>query len=584
MAILKSLIFAAGVWAGACAAFAQDDSARLHRFFEEEWEYQIRESPELATSVGRPEGQDRLSDLSREAIERRKEHARDARARLVAIERGGFDAEDQLNYDLYLRDLELDIAGQKFPDELLRIDQQRGIQQDLASLIERMPARTAADYENVIARLRAVPHRVDQELALLRDGLAKGVTPPKITLREVPEQVLNQIPDDPEASALLAPFMKMPESVPAQERDRLKAAAIEAYLDGVVPSFKKLHAFIEKEYIPGARENIAASSLPDGDAWYAHQVQVMTTTDMTPKEIHELGLSEIKRICGEMDAIIKSLEFQGAFADFCEFLRKDTQFYFNNANALIAEYRDIAKRIDPGLPSLFATLPRLTYGVRPIPSYAEKSQTTAYYQPGSPDAGRPGYFYANTYALDTRPKWEMEALTAHEAVPGHHLQIAIAQELGEVPEFRRWGGVTAFVEGWGLYAESLGQEIGLYQDPYSKFGQLTYEIWRAIRLVVDTGMHQFGWARQQAIDFFATNSCKQLHDITVEIDRYINWPGQALAYKIGELKFKELRKRASDALGPAFDVRRFHNACLENGALPLSILDARINEWIEAKK
>ena len=285
-----------------------------------------------------------------------------------------------------------------------------------------------------------------------------------------------------------------------------------------------------------------------------------------------------------MDEVIESTGFEGDFRAFCDFLQTDPQFYYTDAEELLRGYRDIAKRIDPELTKLFGTLPRNPYGVIPVPSYAEKSQTTAYYMSGSIDAGRPGYFFANTYALDTRPKWEMEALTVHEAMPGHHLQISIAQELEDVPDFRRWGGYTAFVEGWGLYSESLGGELGLYTDPYSKFGQLTYEMWRAVRLVVDTGMHAFGWTRQEAIDFFAANSSKQLHDITVEIDRYIVWPGQALAYKIGELKFKELRARATKELGDKFDVRKFHDACLENGALPMDVLDAYIDEWIAGEK
>jgi uncharacterized protein (DUF885 family) len=326
------------------------------------------------------------------------------------------------------------------------------------------------------------------------------------------------------------------------------------------------------------------TDLPDGSAWYAYNVKTRTTTDMTPQEIHELGLREVKRIRGEMDKVIAQSGFEGTFAEFCHYLQTDPKFYYTDAEELLRGYRDIAKRIDPELVKLFGTLPRAPYGVKAVPTYAEKSQTTAYYMRGSSKAGRAGYFFANTYALDTRPKWEMEALTVHEAVPGHHLQISIAQELDDVPEFRRWGGYTAFIEGWGLYSESLGEELGLYQDPYSKFGQLTYEMWRAVRLVVDTGMHSMGWTRQEAIDFFAVNTGKQLHDITVEIDRYIVWPGQALAYKIGELTFKRLRAEAETALGDDFDIRKFHDACLENGALPMDILEKRVRTWIAAEK
>jgi uncharacterized protein (DUF885 family) len=305
---------------------------------------------------------------------------------------------------------------------------------------------------------------------------------------------------------------------------------------------------------------------------------------MTPEQIHELGLAEVKRIRAEMDAIIKRVGFKGSFEKFCAFLRKDRQFYYTDADSLLRGYRDIAKRVDPELARLFGKLPRLPYGVKAIPAFAEKSQTTAYYQPGSVQAGRPGWYYANTYALDTRPKWEMEALTLHESVPGHHLQISLAQEMPDAPEFRKHLSYTAFVEGWGLYSESLGTEMGFYQDPYMKFGQLTYEIWRAARLVVDTGMHSMGWTRQQAIDYFIANSSKSQHDITVEIDRYIVWPGQALAYKIGELKLKELRAYATKELGPKFDVRQFHDRVLENGAVPLDVVETHVKDWVAAER
>jgi len=345
-----------------------------------------------------------------------------------------------------------------------------------------------------------------------------------------------------------------------------------------------LHEFLATKYLPGARESIAAADLPDGKAWYEFAVRTSTTTRKTPAQIHELGLAEVKRIRAEMDKVIQQTGFQGSFADFCKFLRTDPKFYYTDAESLLTAYRDICKRVDPELPRLFGKLPRLSYGVKAVPSYAEKSQTTAYYEGGSPEAGRPGWYFANTYALNTRPKWEMEALSLHESVPGHHLQIALAQELEATPEFRKHGGYTAFVEGWGLYAESLGPEMGFYKDPYAHFGQLTYEMWRAVRLVVDTGMHSMGWTRQQAIDYFMANSSKNEHDITVEIDRYIAWPGQALAYKIGELKIKELRAYATRELKARFDIRQFHDQVLGVGAVPMDILEARIKAWVAEKK
>ena len=390
--------------------------------------------------------------------------------------------------------------------------------------------------------------------------------------------------EDPDKNAMLKAFTEIPAEISESDRQRLRAEAAKALKEKILPAFSKLYDFFAQTYLPHTRESIAMSELPEGKAWYAYNVRKQTTTPMTPQQIHELGLSEVKRIRHEMDKVIQQIGFKGSFAEFCKFLRTDPQFYYKDAESLLSGYRDIVKRADPELAHLFGKLPRLPYGVKAVPAYAEKSQTTAYYQPGSPQAGRPGWYFCNTYALDTRPKWEMEALSLHESVPGHHLQIALSQEMEEAPEFRKHGSYTAFVEGWGLYSESLGTEMGFYKDPYMKFGQLTYEIWRAVRLVVDTGMHSMGWSRQQAIDYFLANSSKNEHDITVEIDRYIVWPGQALAYKIGELKYKELRAYAAKELGTKFDIRQFHDRVLENGAVPLEVLDKRIREWVAGAK
>jgi uncharacterized protein (DUF885 family) len=565
-------------------AFAETELEKLDALLKADWEYSMKEFPGFAAFTGHPGTHDRWTDNSREAVERRGEYTRELLMKIDAVDRSELDDASRLNFDLFRKETALQVAGLEFKDETMPVDQLSGIQQSLASTIARYPRRDKKDYETLVSLLEKAGTRIDQEVGQMRWGLELGFTPPAITMRDIPGQVQNQIFDDAMDSPVLLPFKDMPDSIPATEQERLRAAAVKAYENNVRPSFKKMHTFMLNEYLPGARDTIAMSDMENGAKWYAHNVKVRTTTDMTPKEIHELGLSEVKRIRAEMDTVIKSTGFKGSFAEFCGFLQTDPQFYYTNAEDLLRGYRDIAKRIDPELTKLFGILPRNPYGVIPVPSYAEKSQTTAYYMSGSVKAERPGYFFANTYALDTRPTWEMEALTVHEAVPGHHLQISIAQELEEVPDFRRWGGYTAFVEGWGLYSESLGGELGLYTDPYSKFGQLTYEIWRAVRLVVDTGIHAFGWTRQEAIDFFAANSSKQLHDITVEIDRYIVWPGQALAYKIGELKFKELRARATKELGDKFDIRTFHDACLENGALPIDVLDAYIDEWIEEQK
>jgi uncharacterized protein (DUF885 family) len=457
----------------------------------------------------------------------------------------------------------------------------QGAQQDVARflMLAASGAAGVAAFENMLARLEAVPALLEQVTELMRRGIDSGITPPRVTLRDVPAQILSQAPAETAGSPLLRAFERIPDSVPAADRERLRREAARIYEAKAAPAFRALHEFFTAEYLPGTRETIALRDAPDGEAWYAFLVRQSTTTRLTPQEIHHIGLGEVARIRALMEEVVRSVGFAGGFAEFTRHLRTDARFFFERAEDLLAAYRDIAKRADPELVRLFGRLPRLPYGVRPVPAYAEKSQTTAYYEPGSPEAGRPGYFYANTYDLRSRPKWEMEPLALHEAVPGHHLQIALAQELPAMPEFRKHGFYTAYVEGWGLYAESLGAEMGFYQDPYAVFGQLTYEVWRAIRLVVDTGIHALGWSRQQAIDYFIANAGKAEHDIVVEVDRYIVWPGQALAYKVGELKLKELRAWAQRELGEAFDVRAFHDEVLGEGALPLDVLEERVRAW-----
>ncbi|HKR08816.1 MAG TPA: DUF885 domain-containing protein, partial [Gemmatimonadaceae bacterium] len=432
------------------------------------------------------------------------------------------------------------------------------------------------------ARLRTLPAVVDQTMALLDSGLKRGVTPPRVTLRDVPAQVENLIPEDALSSALLGPFTHFPVGIPQREQSRLSSEAQKVYAELDRPAFQRLHRYLVTAYIPHTRQSIGMSALPDGAAWYAYNVKVQTTTTRTPQEIHALGLSEVKRIRGQMDSLIASTGFTGGFDAFVAMLRTDPKFFYKDSASLVRGYRDVVKRIDPELPKLFGRLPRLTYGVSTIPAYSAPSQTTAYYQPGSVASGRAGQFMVNTYKLDARPIWEMEVLSAHESVPGHHLQIALAQELEGVPNFRRYGGYTAFVEGWGLYSESLGPELGLYKDPYSRFGQLTYEMWRAIRLVIDTGIHSLGWTRQQAIDYFKANSAKTEQDIVQEVDRYIVMPAQALAYKSGELEIKALRRYAEQKLGSRFDIRGFHDQVLSQGALPLDVLDTRIRAWVDS--
>ena len=546
------------------------------------WNWHLDQYPELATWYGEPGDHGRWTDDSTAAIEARREFQRALLGAVKGVVPGELSEDRRLDHALLSDQLDLTVAGFAYPEELMPLNQMGGVQQDPAHLLAVMPARSRADFDSILSRLAGLPQVIQQHMALMRAGLKRGITPPRITLRDVPVQIEGLLAADPFASPLLKSFTEMSSGMDAGEWNELRNQAETIYRDQLETAYQELHAFLVKEYLPKAREPVALAALPDGRQWYQHRVREITTTSLSPREIHTLGLKEVARIRTRMEEAIRASGFTGTFSEFTHFLRTDPRFFHTTPEDLIREYRDISKRADAGLPALFGTLPRNTYGVIPVPDFSAKSQTTAYYQEGMLKAGRPGYFFANTYNLKMRPRWEMEALTLHEAVPGHHLQISIAQELPDVHPLRRNGSYTAFVEGWGLYSESLGEEMGFYQDPYSKFGQLTYEMWRAIRLVVDTGMHSQGWSRDQAIKFFIENSAKTEHDITVEIDRYIVWPGQALAYKLGELKLKELRVRARDSLGDKFNVRTFHDRVLEAGALPLNVLEQRINTWIES--
>jgi uncharacterized protein (DUF885 family) len=544
----------------------------------------MHDDPEFATDVGYPGQNARWTDESLEAIQRRKRELQGPLKVMESINRDRLEEADKLNYDLFRKRQQDAIEGAQFNGEFMPITQMGGVQQSVAEVLEMSPHASTKDYGDIIARLKGVPELIDQTIVLLKKGVAAGITPPRITLRDVPQQIKSLMVQDAGQNPLLKPFADFPQNIAETERARLRAEAAAALQEKVIPAFAALYDFFVHTYLPGTRETIAMTDLPNGKAWYAHNVRTVTTTSLTPQQIHDLGLSEVKRVRQEMDGVIAETGFKGSFAEFSKFLRTDPRFFYPDAESLLRGYRDIAKRADPELAHFFGKLPRLPYGVKAVPAVAEKSQTTAYYQAGSPRAGRPGWFYANTYALDTRPKWEMEALTLHESVPGHHLQISLTQEMEGGPEFRKHLGYTAFVEGWGLYSEGLGTEMGFYKDPYMKYGRLTYEMWRSIRLVVDTGIHSLGWTRQQAIDYFLTNSSKSEHDVTVEVDRYIVWPGQALAYKIGQLKLSELRAYATRELGDKFDIRKFHDEVLGSGPLPLDVLEKRVKEWVAAQK
>jgi len=600
---LLMLAFSAGsaLFVMPLLAFAQTGSSpaeatrKFREYLDEDWKRWMQEYPETATSAGFPGQNRRWSDDSREGIEARIRHLHESFAKLKSISRDALPAGEQLNYDLYRERLETVEEGLQYGDDpmpfhgvvphslWMPMTQMGGIQQGMPATLATMPHQTVTDYQDILARLEALPKNVEQNIELLREGLKRGYSPPKLMLRDVPKQIAGLIPADALASPLLEPFSKFPAGFPESEKARLTERAKQLYSGVVVPAIQKLHDYVAKTYIPACRESIAATALPNGAAAYAFHVRWQTTTNLTPQQIHEIGLSEVKRIRAEMDKVIASTGFKGSFHDFTEFLRTDPRFFYDQTDDLVNGYRIITKKIDPELAHLFGKLPRLPYGVCVIPDFKAPSQTTAYYQPGAPSAGRPGCYFVNTYNLRARPKWEMEALSLHESVPGHHLQISLAQEQEGQPEFRKHSGYSAFVEGWALYSESLGEDVGLYKDPYSKFGQLSYEMWRAVRLVVDTGMHSMGWTRQQAIDFFRENTGKTDQDITVEVDRYIVWPGQALAYKIGQLKIRELRTEAEKKLSAKFDVRKFHDAALENGAVPLSVLEAHMKQWMDSQ-
>jgi uncharacterized protein (DUF885 family) len=580
------LLFAFFVIVG-CAAQSASSSTKLRQQLEEDWKYWMTQYPELATAYGYPGQNMRWTDYSQPAIEARSDYLRKSFDELKTVDRAQLTGDDQMNYDLYHELLETAVKGLDFHNDaspikgviphnlLMPINQLEGIPQDIPRTIAMMPSTTREDYENILLRLDRVPQLVDQTIALMEKGLAAKMTPPKITLRDVPGQVQAQVFDDPMKSPMLEAFTKMPGSDDAG----LKQRAADAYREKVRPAFSKLHDFLVSRYLPGCRETTGAVSLQNGAALYTYNVKWHTTLNKTPQEIHEIGSAEVKRIRAEMNKVMAAAGFKGSYDEFKTLLRTDQKFYFRDAGSLLSAYRDIAKRADPELARLFGRLPETPYGVKAVPEAIAPSQTTAYYDPGSLVAGRPAYMFANTYKLESRPVWEMEALTMHEAVPGHHLQVSLAQELQGLPDFRKNSSYTAFVEGWALYSESLGEEMGFYRDPYSKFGQLTYEMWRAIRLVVDTGLHSMGWSRDQAIEFFREIAAKTDQDIIVEVDRYIVWPGQALGYKMGQLKIRELRTKAEQKLGSKFDIRKFHDVVLGQGAVPLDLLEAQVNAW-----
>jgi uncharacterized protein (DUF885 family) len=559
---------------------------RLHAVFDRAWEFDLRDDPVAASQLGDKRFNQEWDDLSPQAWRSRDSQYAEFINEAQAVPSASLPEEEQLNRDLFVRMYQDQREQIRFKTYLRPLDQLNysGGVLTANEAAETIEFASVQDYEDWIARLHRIPKLIDQTMALLREGLRAHSVQPRIIVERSAKQLRGQLVDDARKSPFFQPFTRFPQSIDAKQRERLSGEAETAIRDDVVPAYRRLSDFVEQTYLAKSRDTVGVWDTPQGSEFYRSRVAWFTTTNLSPEEIHQTGLREVSRIRAEMDSVIAQLGFKGSFAEFLTFLRTDPRFYYKDPNELMRAYMVMCKRIDPLLPQFFGKLPRTPYGVRPIPESSAPFTTTAYYEPLSPDGRRPGFYYVNLYEPEQRPKYEIAVLTTHEAVPGHHLQIALAQELGELPKFRRDFEATAFVEGWGLYAESLGEEMGLYQDSYDKFGQLTYEMWRAVRLVVDTGIHYKHWTRQQAIDYFKANAAKTELDITNEVDRYIAWPGQATAYKIGELKIKELRARATAQLGERFDLRAFHDLVLGSGAIPLDVLERNVNLWIETRR
>jgi uncharacterized protein (DUF885 family) len=569
--------------AHATEAVAVDKHQALNTLFADEWERGLRESPEGATANGDKRFNDRWTDMSLAAIEQRAAEDRAALIRLHAIGRSGLSAEDQLNYDTFEWELAQAVARQRFKEYLQPVNHKIGPQ--LADgITETTDFTSLQDYRDYLKRLAAMPKAIAQNIALMKLGVAQGYTPPRVLLERVPAQIALQIVADPTASPFYRPFLKFGDNISQPDRDQLTADAKTIIQSKLVPAFRSFQDYVVGDYIPHSRTSIAASALPDGKAYYDFLVRDQTTTNLTADQIHEIGLQEVARIHAKMEKLKDDIGYQGDLQSFFTYLRTDPKFFYKTPQELFTAYGALAKRIDPELVRVFKIIPRLPYGVRPIPDNAAPDTTTAYYQPGASDGTRPGFYYVNLYKPESRPKWEMMPLTLHESVPGHHFQFARALELPEAPMFRKTAYFVAYGEGWALYAEQLGYDMGLYDDRYDQFGQLIYEMWRAVRLVVDTGMHAKGWSRDQAIAYFKENTAKTDLDIVNEIDRYVGDPGQALAYKIGQMKISALRKKAQQTLGDQFDLREFNDAVLAVGSVPLVTLEARIDAWIAAKK
>ena len=569
-------------------------SEKLHKLFEDRLQWQLQVFPAMAMRRGDYTNAGRLTDYSMDAIIQRFYDTRQCLMRLAVVPYDDLPRADKLSYNLFKLGLENEVEAEQYRMFLAPVGGRFGTHQQVAQMAEQVRFRDYSDYSDYLTRLELVPQLVNQTIDLLALGAAEGRTPPRVTLSGLAAQFDALVASGGGLSALADPLERMPEQITAAQQQELRERFDDVSMPGVILAVRALGDYVTDEYLPLCRESIAAVDLPDGEAYYAYRLRVMTTTEMTAAQIHQLGLEQVRRIRAEMMNVIRSSDFMDRygsgpddddrlFGAFVNDLRTNPRFYHETAEDLLVGYRDICKRVDEWLPKLFGALPRLPYGVRPIPEFMAPNQTTAYYRRGDIRNAEAGIFFANTYALDQRPRYEMIPLALHEAVPGHHLQVAIAQELDDVPDFRKAWGFTAFGEGWALYAERLGIEMGFYQDPYDEFGRLLYEMWRACRLVIDTGIHAFGWSRDRAIEFMVANTALSRLNIETEVDRYISWPGQACAYKIGELKIRELRAISERRLGDRFDLRAFHDVVLGAGSIPLTVLEKRVDYWINSQ-
>jgi uncharacterized protein (DUF885 family) len=543
-----------------------------------------RTQPEFATYVGKTRQYNGLwTDYSEEGFANRYQLMQKYLGELLSINRTILPIEEQINYDVLERFLNESLEAYHLKARYMPLDHLSGAPLEVEHLPALMPTETLDDYEKFLQKLAGIPLLITQNIALMEKGLEEGLTPPQAALKSLPQRLQNLISAAPEQSLFFKPFREFPESFTQAEKDALKVKAAAIIQESIYPAYEQLLEYLNATYLPNCRQSIGFCALPNGPEFYQYQIKTQTTTNLSPVEIHAMGLAEVARIRSEMESILTECDFQGSVSNFLHFLNTDPQFFYTEKEHLLDGYREIARIIHAKLPLLFRKLPKTPFEIVPISAEAEQNAVAAYYMPGSLETGRPGRFYANTYDLASRPKWQMESLTLHEAIPGHHFQISIAQENTSLSEFRKYTGYTAYIEGWALYAESLGSEIGLYQSPSSKFGRLIEEIWRAVRLVVDTGMHALNWSREESIAYFMFHTGASEREATTEIDRYLVWPGQALAYKTGELSIQKWRKHAQEVLGERFDIRAFHDVLLEQGALPLDVCEKQIQRWIDSQ-